>query len=33
MVERIKEALELAEEAMAAANRSQLAAEAAWTWP
>ena len=33
MVESIKEALELAEEAMAAANRSQLAAEAAWTWP
>jgi hypothetical protein len=33
MVEKIKEALELAEEALAAAKLSQAAAETAWTWP
>ena len=33
MVEKIKEALELAEDALAAAKLSQAAAEAAWTWP
>ena len=33
MVEKIKEALALAEEALAAEKLSQAAAEAAWTWP
>ena len=31
--EQVKEALELAEEALAAAKLSQAAAEATWTWP
>ena len=33
MVEKTKEALQLAEEALAAAAQSQAAAEATWTWP
>ena len=33
MVEKIREALELAEDGLAAAKLSQAAAEAAWTWP
>ena len=33
MVEKTKEALQLAEEALAAAAKSQAAAEATWTWP